>query len=206
MQRYWLKISGRSWKKVTQDEFIKAEQRAGFFPKPDCGPMATGGFSSGITEGRVTYEKEGGKKVQLKDLEPGDMFRRPTGNFRYVKSSLKEEKGTPNYADYYCYNLDGKSAGYFMPGHIEVVEVCPIAEEEHPKPFWMLYIEGSNSPIIPKTIELPDKEEIQEWLVKKFGHVNKEIRDYLFLGVEALYMKLGGDPFIKIVMPGEKKE
>ena len=45
---HWLKatgIPGSSWTKVTKDEWLAAESRAGFRPKPGCGPYATGGFS-----------------------------------------------------------------------------------------------------------------------------------------------------------------
>jgi len=57
-----------------------------------------------------------------------------------------------------------------------------------------------------KTVELPDKEEIQDWLIQKFGNVNKNIRDYLFLGADALYVKLGGESFIEVIKPREEKE
>lgn len=55
---YYLKRNKR-WVQVTEDEFIAAEQRAGFFPKPGCGPVATAGFSYGDSgeeiEGRIDY-------------------------------------------------------------------------------------------------------------------------------------------------------
>jgi len=57
-----------------------------------------------------------------------------------------------------------------------------------------------------KTVELPTVEEVRDWLIQKFGHVNKDTRDYLFLGADALYTHLGGESLIKVVMPGEKKE
>lgn len=53
--RYYLKCGDGAERKVTQDEFVRAERTAGFRPKPGCGPVATGGFSSGVLAGRVEY-------------------------------------------------------------------------------------------------------------------------------------------------------
>jgi hypothetical protein len=53
--RYWLRISGLPWQEASRDQFVAAEHRAGFYPNPGCGPVATGGFGSGPIEGRVTY-------------------------------------------------------------------------------------------------------------------------------------------------------
>jgi hypothetical protein len=53
---YWLRGMGRKWREVTQEQFIKAEQNAGFHPKRGCGPVATGGFSAGSMEGAITYD------------------------------------------------------------------------------------------------------------------------------------------------------
>mgnify|MGYP001562460708 CR=1 FL=1 len=53
--RYWLRVSGLPWQEATLEQFVQAERGAGFRPKPGCGPIATGGFSSGSVEGRVTY-------------------------------------------------------------------------------------------------------------------------------------------------------
>ena len=55
MYRYFLKTSFAEEKEVSQDEFVLAEQSAGFHPKYGCGPVATGGFSNGIVSGRVEY-------------------------------------------------------------------------------------------------------------------------------------------------------
>lgn len=83
--------------------------------------------------------------MQLKDLQPGEMFRRPTGTFRYIKGCKTKETGG-GCLDYFCFNLGGQSQGYFMPGSQEVVRIDPTAEEEHLQPFWMCYVEGGNSP------------------------------------------------------------
>ena len=56
MYKYFLKASfSDNEKEVTQDEFVRAEQNAGFHPKYGCGPVATGGFSNGTISGRVEY-------------------------------------------------------------------------------------------------------------------------------------------------------
>jgi hypothetical protein len=52
---YWLRIDTLPWQKATEEQFVKAERNAGFFPKPGCGEVATGGFSGRATEGRITY-------------------------------------------------------------------------------------------------------------------------------------------------------
>ena len=54
--RYWLREGNDPWKEVFEEEFIKAERSAGFYPKSGNG-VATGGFSSSRSrfEGRVTY-------------------------------------------------------------------------------------------------------------------------------------------------------
>lgn len=54
-ERYWLRISGHAWQEATKDQFVQAERSAGFRPKPGCGDVATGGFSNGSLQGRVTY-------------------------------------------------------------------------------------------------------------------------------------------------------
>ena len=46
-------------------------------------------------------------------------------------------------------------------------------------------------------IELPNVEELKEWVEKSMGHLNPETRPFLIMGVEALYVKLGGERFIK---------
>ena len=55
-ERYWIKLGSGYWREVAQDEFIKAERRAGFSQKCGSG-CATGGFSStiGNVRGRITY-------------------------------------------------------------------------------------------------------------------------------------------------------
>jgi len=149
MQRYWLRSAIQGWKEVSQIEFAKAEREAGFFPKPGCGPLATAGFSSNHIEGKVTYEEEKeAKKMQLKDLNPGEMFRRPTGAYRYIKGNERKEGHNRSCADYFCYNLDGPSTGYFMPGHMEVVRISPTTESTpvREEPFYMCYVQGAGSP------------------------------------------------------------
>jgi hypothetical protein len=47
-------VSGLAWQEATREQFIQAERGAGFYPKSGSG-VATGGFSGGATQGRVTY-------------------------------------------------------------------------------------------------------------------------------------------------------
>lgn len=56
--KYYLSILGKEPIEVTQEEFIQAERSAGFRPKPGCGPVATGGFGSGIISGSIKYEED----------------------------------------------------------------------------------------------------------------------------------------------------
>jgi hypothetical protein len=91
--------------------------------------------------------------MQLKDIKPGVMFRRPTGKYRYIKSPHQEDSGG-GYPTFYCHNLDGQSEGYYMPGSTEVIPIYPDCsatrvkegEVEAPLPFYMCYVEGASSP------------------------------------------------------------
>lgn len=51
--RYFLApvTSDPIWQEVTEQEFVNAERAAGFYPKPGCGPVATGSFSAGGQRG-----------------------------------------------------------------------------------------------------------------------------------------------------------
>lgn len=51
--RYFLApvTSNPIWQEVTEAEFANAERGAGFYPKPGCGPVATGSFSAGGQKG-----------------------------------------------------------------------------------------------------------------------------------------------------------
>ncbi len=53
-------------------------------------------------------------------------------------------------------------------------------------------------------VELPTKDEIKKWIVTSLGLLNPDYLPYIIMGVEALYVKLGGERFIEIRMP--KKE
>ncbi len=58
MERYWLRKTGSGWRKVSRDQFIKAERAAGFWPRGMGSLVATGGFSQttagGTIQGRIT--------------------------------------------------------------------------------------------------------------------------------------------------------
>ncbi len=93
--------------------------------------------------------------MKLKDLEPGEMFRRPTGKYRYVVSNLRRYEGhTP---DIYCYNLDGDSPGYWISGNQEFTRIPTLPgseteeshnsfKEEAHNSFYMCYVEGERGP------------------------------------------------------------
>ena len=53
-ERYFLKINDEPEREVSMVEFVFAERMAGFLPKPDCGPIATHGFSVSSANGEVT--------------------------------------------------------------------------------------------------------------------------------------------------------
>lgn len=46
-------------------------------------------------------------------------------------------------------------------------------------------------------VKLPTVEEIKEWIATSFGHLNQDVVPFLCMGVEALYVKLGGAKFIR---------
>lgn len=48
-----------------------------------------------------------------------------------------------------------------------------------------------------KMVELPSKEELKEWMEKSCSHINPEVRPFILMGIEALYVKLGGEKFIE---------
>lgn len=49
-----------------------------------------------------------------------------------------------------------------------------------------------------KQVELPSVDELMEWLNKTYGHLNPEVKPFFIMGIEALYIKLGGEKFIKM--------
>jgi len=66
IKRYYLKAGWqKEYEEVTEVQYIEAERAAGFFPKPGCGPIATGGFSRGSVSGKVEYVEEA--DILLKD-------------------------------------------------------------------------------------------------------------------------------------------
>ena len=50
-----------------------------------------------------------------------------------------------------------------------------------------------------KRVELPSVEELKKWIEESCGHLNPEVRPFLIMGIEALYVKLGGEKFIEYV-------
>lgn len=49
--------------------------------------------------------------------------------------------------------------------------------------------------------KLPTPDEIKEWIGKSFSHLNPEYTPFFLMGVEALYVHLGGKKFIEMGMP-----
>jgi hypothetical protein len=49
--------------------------------------------------------------------------------------------------------------------------------------------------------ELPTTDQIKEWLATNYYHLNPDLAPYFWMGVEALYVKLGGQRFLEIRMP-----
>jgi len=47
-----------------------------------------------------------------------------------------------------------------------------------------------------KQIELPSWDELMEWLSQTYGHLNPEVKPFFIMGIEALYVKLGGNKFV----------
>lgn len=47
-------------------------------------------------------------------------------------------------------------------------------------------------------VELPEIEELHGWLNKTYSHLNPDVKPFFLLGVQALYMKLGGKKFIQV--------
>lgn len=47
-------------------------------------------------------------------------------------------------------------------------------------------------------VKLPTKEETEEWISQTFGHLNPNVIQFFYMGIEALYTHLGGEKFITI--------
>lgn len=54
-ERYWLSICGLPWQEATQEQYIKAEESCGFYPKRGRGHVATASFGARGIQGRRTY-------------------------------------------------------------------------------------------------------------------------------------------------------
>lgn len=50
-------------------------------------------------------------------------------------------------------------------------------------------------------VKLPSEDEIKDWIQESFGHLNPDVAPFFYLGIEALYVKLGGKKFITITSP-----
>ncbi len=50
-----------------------------------------------------------------------------------------------------------------------------------------------------KQVELPNVEDLKKWIEESYGHINPKVRPFLLMGIEALYVKLGGEKFIAFI-------
>ncbi len=62
-----------------------------------------------------------------------------------------------------------------------------------------LYLKKGLPMIEKKMVELPSVEELKKWIEESMGYLNPEVRPLLLMGVEALYVKLGGEKFLEYV-------
>ena len=51
----------------------------------------------------------------------------------------------------------------------------------------------------PKMVELPNVEELKKWVEESCGHISPKVRPFLLMGIESLYVKLGGEKFLNYV-------
>ncbi len=90
--------------------------------------------------------------MRLRDLHPGSIFRRESGDFRYIVTH--EHTGDGGNEQIYCHNLDGNSDGYYHQGNERVVLLTPPPPPVQPRPpestrpFWLCYVEGSGLPMV----------------------------------------------------------
>lgn len=112
--------------------------------------------------------------TELKTLPPGTMFRRATGRYRYIVSSLPEVQNRYGRPSRFCYNLDGGSDGYWMNTSLPVYIVKPLTygvenlphipetldpNTEPPEVCYMLYVEGSSGgPTVRHSLSTAHKE------------------------------------------------
>lgn len=69
-ERYWLRVSGLAWQECTKEQFIRAERGAGFRSKFGENSLATGGFSNGSVQGRVTNGDNAKLRAVYAELDP----------------------------------------------------------------------------------------------------------------------------------------
>ena len=57
MERFFLKMCiSQNWEEVTKDQYIKMEEKSGFFSKFD-GEPACGAFGTDLLQGRIEYNQ-----------------------------------------------------------------------------------------------------------------------------------------------------
>jgi hypothetical protein len=85
--KYYLSSDVHPEKEVTEAEFIRAEQNAGFRSKAGPGHVATGGFSGAGMHGRVVYV-EAETSVPEPELDAGEQDQRRSDHIFYTRQLL----------------------------------------------------------------------------------------------------------------------
>lgn len=84
-QKYYLSSEVHPEREVTEQEFIRAEQAAGFHSKFGRDHVATGGFSRGDVSGRVVYVDT---DVPEPELDVGEQDQRRSDHIFYTRQLL----------------------------------------------------------------------------------------------------------------------
>lgn len=88
LNRYYLSSESLPEKEVTQQEFIRAEQAAGFRSKFGDDHVATGGFTGRGMHGRVVYVDPDVPEVPEPALDPGEADQRRSDHIFYTRQLL----------------------------------------------------------------------------------------------------------------------
>jgi hypothetical protein len=78
--------------------------------------------------------------MELRELKPGEMFRREAGTYRYVVTTKKDSSGYTE--QIWCLNLDGENP-YYHPSTEGVVKLDFEPQNER---FWVCFIPQAGSP------------------------------------------------------------
>lgn len=84
--------------------------------------------------------------VKLRNLKPGEMFKRKGGTYRYIVSNTESLRGCSD--SIYCYNLDGDSVGYDHFSNEDVIRINPLTKAAIVSKFWMCHVLNGDMPTI----------------------------------------------------------